>query len=352
MNSCQRIYGKSMEIAGNAYIVGIQLLSQIKWIRTPRNNSEILGQGQFRFRINRRWFKENPTDFPVKNCHEMVIDRQQRLYLLTDHPNNNVIVISLDGEVLNSWTLNSTGAHGLTIAQDKDGECLWICDPYNPRVIKASLDGRLLGILPNPYDIGEYTATMPYAPTQTAVSSDGDIYVADGYGSQYVLQFDAQGNFIRRFGGKGHAPWNLNFAHGIAIDTRTPSHPLLLVTSRKDCCIKRFTLDGQYLDRINLPGGYPCRPVIHGDHLFISLCWSGSHLRPNSGFLVVLDKNNQVCETLGGTAELDSDGNLVSLESDYACFCHVHDVCVDSMGNLYVCQWNAGKIPPYRLEKI
>ena len=68
--------------------------------------------------------------------------------------------------------------------------------------------------------------------------------------------------------------------------------------------------------------------------------------------LQVLDKNNQVCETLGGTAELDSDGNLVSLESDYACFCHVHDVCVDSMGNLYVCQWNAGKIPPYRLEKI
>ena len=85
----------------------------------------------------------------------------------------------------------------------------------------------------------------------------------------------------------------------------------MLVTSRKDCCIKRFTLDGQYLDRINLPGGYPCRPVIHGDHLFVSLCWSGSHLRPNSGFLVVLDKNNQVCETLGGTAELDSDGNLI-----------------------------------------
>ena len=86
-----------MELAGNMYIAGIQLLSYLKWIKTPKFDTQLLGQGPFQYRVNRNWFKGTATDFPVRNCHEMVIDRQQRLYLLTDHPRNNVIVLNLDG---------------------------------------------------------------------------------------------------------------------------------------------------------------------------------------------------------------------------------------------------------------
>ncbi len=31
---------------------------------------------------------------------------------------------------------------------------------------------------------------------------------------------------------------------------------------------------------------------------------------------------------------------------------HGHDVCVDDQENLYLCQWNAGKVPPYKLHRI
>ena len=348
----QRIYGKSMEIAGNLYIAGIQLLSRLKWLRTPNQDTEIIGQGLFRFKVDRRWCKAKGTELSINNCHEMVVDSQQRLYLLTDHPRNNIIVFNTNGEVLNHWTLNSSGAHGLTIERTNNTEFLWICDPYHPRVFKTSLDGEIIRMLPNPADIGAYTATMPYAPTQTAVSATGDLYVADGYGSQWILQFDSAGNFIRKFGGKGKDPCNLDFAHGLAIDTRIPDKPVLLVTSRKQSCLKRFTLDGQYLDQIALPGGYPCRPVIQGEYLYVSLCWSGSHLKPNSGFVVVLNSSNQVCSAIGGNASADDGGNLIDLKPDYSAFCHVHDVCVDSTGNLYVCQWNAGNVFPYKLIKI
>ena len=31
---------------------------------------------------------------------------------------------------------------------------------------------------------------------------NGDIYVADGYGKDFVIQYDYKGNYIRHFGGQ------------------------------------------------------------------------------------------------------------------------------------------------------
>ena len=97
----QQLYGKAMEYAGNLYIGAIQVLSRLKWIESPRCDTDILGQGLFCYRLDRAWCKANRLDTPVNNCHEMVIDSQQRLYLLTDHPHNNIIVLSTAGDVLN-----------------------------------------------------------------------------------------------------------------------------------------------------------------------------------------------------------------------------------------------------------
>jgi DNA-binding beta-propeller fold protein YncE len=41
-----------------------------------------------------------------------------------------------------------------------------------------------------------------FVPTETAINpANGDIYVADGYGSQYIIQYDSKGRYIRHFGG-------------------------------------------------------------------------------------------------------------------------------------------------------
>lgn len=351
----QKLYSKLNQVGSDVLIAGTHFLSNRKWINTPSQSIDLLGEGKFQYKVIRNWCKANPEQYPVNNCHEMVIDSQQRLYLLTDHPKNNILIFDLDGNVLDSWTLNSNGAHGLTLTQEnKQGviqEYLWICDAYHARVVKTSLDGKVVQTLPTPHALGIYSSGMFYAPTQTAVAPNGDIYVADGYGSQYVIQFNASGEYIRHFGGKGDHASNLNFAHGLAVDTRQGSgNEILLVTSRRRSRIKQFSLDGHYLGEIVLPGAYPCRPVIHHDKLLLALCWSGAHLQSNSGFVIMLDAQNQICATLGGRIEHNEQKGGMRLASDYSCFHHVHDVCADANGNIYACEWNAGRIYPIKLE--
>jgi hypothetical protein len=33
-------------------------------------------------------------------------------------------------------------------------------------------------------------------------------------------------------------------------------------------------------------------------------------------------------------------------------FMHCHDVCIDEDDNIYVCQWNANKTYPVKLERV
>lgn len=96
-------------------------------------------------------------------------------------------------------------------------------------------------------------------PTATAIAPNGDIYVADGYGLDYIMQYDTKGNFIRYWGGKGEAKNNLDCCHGVTLDTRDKKNPTLLITSRSKQEIKRFTLDGQPLETIQMPGSWICR---------------------------------------------------------------------------------------------
>jgi hypothetical protein len=202
--------------------------------------------------------------------------------------------------------------------------------------------------------VGASTPDDPFRPTETTVAPNGDVYVADGYGAQYVLQYDSEGRFIRKFGGRGDADEQFQTVHGVALDTRT-EEPTLLCTSRAHNSFKRFTLDGRYLSTIFLPGAYVCRAVVHGDHVFSGVCWS--RLRylnqtPDSGFVTILDRDDRVVSNPGGTAPEYRNGELQLMVQADPVFKHCHDVCVDDDENLYVCQWNAGRTYPIKLHRV
>ena len=351
--SFQSLFGFLNKQLNDGFVSIIGFLSAKSLLRTPHRNVSVLGSGDWQYRYDKHWSQANPSQYPVRNCHEMEIDNSRKLYLLTDEPENNVIVYDLNGNVLSSWTLGMKSAHGLTMVSEGNSQVLWICDAYSGSVVKTSLTGEVLQTLPSPHTLGIYRSTQGYAPTQTAVADNGDIYVADGYGSQFVIQYSKNGDYIRHFGGKGKGESHLDFAHGIAIDRRQgQGNELLLVTSRRESCIKQFSLQGELVGKISLPGSFPCRPVIHGNYIYIGLCWSGVHLKPNSGFVIVLDEDNKVCATLGGHAEHNEAGELVRLVSDYSAFHHVHDVTVDNDGHIYVCEWNARGAYPIKLHKF
>jgi hypothetical protein len=117
----------------------------------------------------------------------MVQSGDGRLFLLTNHPQNNVLIFDQQGSVQDWWTLGLSGAHGLTWHREASGqEFLYITDT-DGRIVKTTLDGKIALELAHPAKIGAYTDKDSYIPTETAIAPNGDIYVADGYGSQHVL---------------------------------------------------------------------------------------------------------------------------------------------------------------------
>lgn len=320
----------------------------------PKLSNEIVGHGSHQYRIQQEWGDLDPAKTPVQNCHEMVMDSKGRLIMVTDEVKNNIIIYDKSGKLLDTWGTEYPGGHGLTLWDANGEEFLFICDPNLGTVTKTTLEGKVMMKLDHPKDIEVYGADDPYKPTETAIGPNGDIYVSDGYGSQWVLQFDQNGKFIRKFGGRGPGAAQFETVHGVAVDYRGAS-PTLICTSRNHNSFKRFTLEGEYLNSIFLPGAFVCRPVLQGDYLYAGVCWSRLEYlnrTPRSGFVTILDSNDKVVSNPGGTKPKYKKGELQLMVQNNSTFVHCHDVCIDDDENIYVCQWNADKTYPIKLVRV
>jgi outer membrane protein assembly factor BamB len=298
-------------------------------VSKPHLGEEVIGHGEFRYKVHKAWGNLDPEKTPVKNCHEMVMDKKGRLIMITDEVKNNIIIYDKSGKLLATWGNEFPGGHGLTLSDEGGDEVLFICDPETGRVVKTTLAGKTLLELPHPKTVGAYESSQTYKPTETAIAPNGDIYVADGYGSQYILQFSSKGELIRKFGGPGDGDENFSTAHGVCIDKRDKQNITLLCTSRAHNSLKRFTLDGKYLSTIFLPGAYVCRAVMDEGNIYAGVCWS--RLRylnqtANSGFVTILDDKNKVVSNPGGTNPVYKDGALQLIVHDMPIFNHCHDV--------------------------
>jgi len=313
----------------------------------------ILGHNNKRYRLNNKWSRIDFARYPVRDCHEMVQDRKGRILLLTNDTHNNLIVYDKKGRLLTAWGTEYPGAHGLTLFDENGTEVLFICDNNRHQVIKTTLDGRVLLTLDYPKETGQYTKAEEYIPTETAIAPNGDIYVADGYGRDFVIQYDHKGNYIRHFGGRGEGDEHLLNAHGITIDNRHSGGPFLIVTSRQQNAFKRYTMEGKFLGTIPLPGAWYAAPWINGDYLYAAVLQSNSSLWKESGFVTILDKDFKVVSNLGGTEPIyEKDGRLREMQQSVKAFQYPHDVCIDDEQNLYIAQWNSGHVYPYKLEPI
>ncbi|MBP6810728.1 MAG: 6-bladed beta-propeller [Saprospiraceae bacterium] len=315
-------------------------------------NDTILGHNNKRYRINIRWSQADVSRYPVNDCHEMVQDQKGRILLLTNDIRNNVLIYDKNGKLLDSWGTEYPGAHGLTLFNENGTDFLFICDNARHQVIKTSIDGRVLMTLDYPKETGLYTKSEEYIPTETAIAPNGDIYVADGYGKDLVIQYDAQGRYIRHFGGRGDAAKNMLNAHGLCLDLRDEVNPSLVVCSRQQNAFKRYDLEGKYLETIALPGAWVCRPVIKGEYLYAAVLQSNSRQWEQSGFVTILDRQNKVVSNLAGSEPAYKNGHLDEIYQTIKAFQYPHDVCVDDEENLYVAQWNSGRTYPYKLEPV
>jgi peptidylamidoglycolate lyase len=344
MNRKQFIQQTSVLAAGMMYAPSI--------LSKKPQEEVILGHNNKRYRLNTKWSQLSPEQNPVKDCHEMVQDKQGRIILLTNETKNNVIVYDKSGKLITSWGHEYPGAHGLTLFNENGEDVLFICDNNRHQVIKTTVDGKVLMTLDYPKETGQYTKPEEYIPTETIIAPNGDIYVADGYGKDFITQYDHKGKYIRHFGGRGEGDQFLVQAHGICIDNRNKNNPCLIVTSRMQNAFKRYTLDGKYINTISLPGAWVCRPVINGDYLYAAVLQSQAEQWKQSGFVLILDKNYQVVSNLGGNLPAYNSNVPEEMHQTTKVFQYPHDVCIDDEENMYVAQWNSGRVYPYKLSPV
>ena len=146
-------------------------------------------------------------------------------------------------------------------------------------------------------------------------------------------QYNARGEYIRTFGGRGAEPGQLREPHGIWMDMRTGS-PILTVADRRNNRLQRFTLDGKHIDFI---GGVtlPCHFDEHkGDVVIPDL----------QGKVTLMDKDNRVIEHLGdaGAQSMNDLNKLRTLTRDHFTpgkFICPHGACFDHRGNIFVVEW-------------
>ncbi len=341
--------------------------------RSP--HGKIVGHGDFKYKVNYLWGDLDPHKVPVENCHGLDFDSKGRIIMVTDSDVNNFVIYNKDGKFIDAWGTQYPGAHSVKISRENGEDFIyivdggWVLDRNRPDnqwknkwykqsgfISKLTIEGKLVYTLGHPLTIGIYEPGMPFQPTDITIAPNGDLYVTDGYGSDYVIHYDSNGRYIRHWGGNKNSDKNLNLknTHGIGVDTRDPNNHHLLISSRAERALKKYTLDGKYIGDISLPGAYVGGPTFKGENFYAPVCWShiDGKMAPNSGFITILDKDNKVVSNPGGTRPHYENGELTTMQTTYDVFNHCHAVCVDDDENLYVGQWNSNQIYPIKLERV
>lgn len=334
------------------------LLMMLAAVPTAGAADEVLGQGEFRYRIVPHWGEAALAKFSIGNGHGMAVDRAGRIIFLTDDAKNNVVILNAAGELVESWTARMPGAHGLTLTTERDQEQVFITSTALHEVRKLTLKGDELLHIPWPEASKLYTKADEYKPSKVLLGDRGEFIVFDGYGKDYVHHFDASGKLLKSWGGNlGEGENQLaHFGpHGGAVDRRDPAHPVMLVCMSDKQEVKRFTLDGQFIDKFAMPGGNPRDAVIWKEFVFIPHLgdqWPKDKNAP--GFISVLDAKNRVISNIGASApEFEADGSLKPMQATRpSAFIHPHGMAVDAVGNIYVAQFSSKPSPLLKLERV
>jgi hypothetical protein len=154
-----------------------------------------------------------------------------------------VVAINEQGKVLREW---GKGLYQIphSIRIDAAGN-VWTVDAASSRIIKFSPKGETL----LDFVVGEQPKTTSQfnGTADIAFTRDGHLFIADGYGNNRVLEYDAQGKRLHQWGKAGQGPGELNLPHGIAIDDKE----VVYVADRENGRIQRFTREGKYLSEFN-----------------------------------------------------------------------------------------------------
>lgn len=250
---------------------------------------------------------------------DVAISSKGEVYVSTMDEKAGVQVFSQDGKFLRNVPGAPNDFHGFVIRKDKDGEFI-----YGPRVnamsiVKLTLDGKTVLEIPGSAIPDQFKNAVPANTKKNAkgeiaknpdegkrilrmtamdVAPNGDLYVTDGYASDYIHRFDRAGKYLASFGGKKE-PYGFKTLHKIAIDTRfTPAR--IIGVDREGRRVVHVSLEGEFIGVIMKDMLRPAAVAVQGDYAAI-----GEIL----GQVTVLDKAGKVVATFGTNAVAEETAN-------------------------------------------
>jgi DNA-binding beta-propeller fold protein YncE len=276
------------------------------------------------------FFEPNPGNLPLGPCHGgVVLDKAGNIYVTTD-TERGIVVFSPAGKFLRA--LGPTRIHALEIREENGAEYIYAARPADHEVVKLKLSGEPEWSIHYPPEAGIYKDEKGFNPCAVTVAPDGSIFIADGYGANYVLKFDKDRKFVKAFGGPGTAEGKFQTCHGIALDLRQ-GKPLLLVCNRNNNRVEYWDLDGNFVKVIQKDLRMPAAVHIRGDYaVFPEL----------QGRVTVLDKAGNIVAQMGDNPNEKQRANY-ALPADQwkEGICNSpHGASIDTHGDLIVTEWS------------
>jgi hypothetical protein len=293
--------------------------------------------GAVEFRAASDWLKLPEGRPQLGNMHgDISVSSKGDVYVSVQDPLAGLQVYAPDGRFLRNVPEAPSDLHGFVIRRQPDGEFIFGVTLRGQTIVKMALDGKVVMTIPASAIPDEFkvrnarSGQLALALTGMDVAPNGDLYVTDGYASDYIHRFDRTGKYLTSFGGKKE-PYSFNTLHKLAIDTRfQPAR--IIACDRANNRVVHLSLNGELLGVVAKDLLLPAAIVISGDYAIVGEL---------KGQVSVLDKTGQVVSRFGTNSEPGVGGNQIKPEQwRTGVFTAPHGVAINDHGDLFVSEFN------------
>ena len=311
------------------------------------SKNPVLGSGEHTYEVTTHAFGQLPAHLEYQTTHNVALDSAGLIYISNQGVGrkiDTVFVFEPGGKFVRGFGKEfHGGCHGLDIRKESGGEFCYLANTSvkSPKIAKTTIKGEIVWVRDRPKAAAYADPKAPYLPTNTAFLPDGGFIVGDGYGSNYLLTYDAEGTLEKVSGGPGTTPGKFRTPHGHWIDRRDPEKPELVVCDRSNARLQRFTLEGEPLG-MSEPGVVlqPCNIDTRKEVMLVPDLASRVTLLGAKGEVLA-----QLADDAEWRKKVDANGRrLRSQPKEWlpGKFVHPHDAAFDAAGNIYVSEWVVG----------
>jgi sugar lactone lactonase YvrE len=273
----------------------------------------------------------------------IIYDKEGKIYFSMDAGPHGILIYTPDGKFVRGIANGMLQIHGLCMNDEGGDQFIYAAHLGGRRAVKMKLDGSIVWTIgfDKINESGKYKDEKQFSPTAIAVGPDGAVYIADGYGQNWVHHFDKDQKYVRSFGGRGTEPGQFTTCHGMALDKRGEK-PLLLICDRENRRLQHFDLDGKFVAVVTENLRRPCALSFHGDRVAVAEL---------EARVTILDGQNKQVAHLGDNPKKEhwAKFDVPPTEWQVGIFTAPHGVSFDKDGNLYVMDWNkSGRVSKFK----